>query len=156
MFKAATSEGIDRAVDNADLAAPFSPPVAVRNTRATPTDSNLAFAETRFSLQIAVPDHAVMVVGSDLIPALESEEAIVDLCRFLDAEFIALHAVPATGEPHQSLARRSKRMTRAQCLANRCAVKLVGYDARDTALGPEYLGARQAAAGTSPVLVAAR
>jgi hypothetical protein len=146
MLEAAARERIDRAVDDADRAAPFGPAIAVRDARAAPADADLAVAKSGFALDVAVPDATAVVVRGDFVPALQAEKAVVDFRGALRGELVALQVLAARREADDAVAGSGKRMTRAQRLADGGAVEVIGNDAGDPALRAEHLGAGQSAA----------
>src|SRR5688500_18001700 len=153
MLEAPAREGVDGAVDDAYGAAPLRPAVAVGNARAAPAHANLARAVTRLVLQVPVPDAAAMVVGCDLVPALQSQEPVVDPRRAVHAEFVALDVIAAAGESYHPLAAGGESMARAQRAADGGAIQLVGDDAGDAAFRAEHLGAGKPSARPAAMLV---
>src|SRR6185503_21296638 len=97
-------EGVDRALDDAHLPPPFGPAIAIAYPRAAPTDADLAVAEAGFFLKVPPPDDAGVIVRGDFIPALQSEEPVIDAGRPFPLERITLHVIAASGERRHPLA----------------------------------------------------
>src|SRR3954470_15651525 len=89
VLKAAARESVDRAVENADGAAPRRPPVAVRKACPPPAHSHPPFRVTGFLLQIALPDAPGVVVCGDFVPAGIAEESVVNRDGCSRGKFIA-------------------------------------------------------------------
>src|SRR5439155_26909877 len=118
--------------------------------------AQLALGVAELFLEIALPDHAVVIVSANPIPAGVTQEAVIDHRAAAMSEFVALPILSASSQTHGTLARRGPGMARAQRLSNTGAIELVGNQPGDAALGAEHRGPGNAATAAAAMLVACR
>src|SRR5262249_7013739 len=121
MLEAAPGETVDDAARHGDAALPDGRAVAVLDARAAPAQPDAPLRKAQFLLQVATPEHAVLIAGGDLVEAGIAQEAIGDGRRTRMGEGIANQMACAPRDAEAALPRRGEGMARPQRARHRGA-----------------------------------